>query len=129
MGLKYTTVVHAASLGLYIPLKINDGKPFPLAKVVVVPSEKGVTPSKNKRMGYALRYPNGVLGHLGLTADRQLEPYFFEFADPAVPLSAEDMLAMDDKLPSSSFVFDRTYVARDIPASELEARALRDHLA
>ena len=111
MGLKSTTVVYAASEGLYIPLKINDGKPFPLAKVIMI--------LEDKKMFYALRYPNGVIGHLAFTRDRQLEPYFFEFPDPSVPLSEEDLLAMKNELPSSSFVFDRTYEARDIPDCEL----------
>lgn len=111
MGLKFGMAAWAADEGLYVPLKINDGKPYPLARVIVV--------WQDNQIQYALRYPNGVIGHLALTEERQLEPYFFEFADPTVPLSEEDELAMADKLPSSSFIFNRTYEAKDIPGHEL----------
>jgi hypothetical protein len=72
MGLKYGMAALAANRGLYVPLKLNDGLPFPLAKVFFGDRDKGTGSS------VFLRYPDGTLGHLVLSGELQLEICFLE---------------------------------------------------
>ena len=110
MGLKYGMAAVAAMRGLYVPLKLHGGKPFPLAKVILTFEDDPQT--KRAEIKHALRYPDGTIGHLILSDQLQLEIGAQE-KFPWVP-THEESLAMAGTLPASRIIFEGTHEVRDI---------------
>lgn len=115
MGLKLGMAAFAANQGprgdggLFVPVKLNEGKPFPLAQVVFMYDGKS-------DVQHALRYPHGELGYLMLSRDRQLEVLFIE-EFPWVPTKLQ-MEAITGTLPKWRIVFNGSHEVHEVLEKE-----------
>lgn len=115
MGLKRLMAAFAASRGprggggLFVPVKLNEGKPFPFAQVIFANDDES-------DVRHALRYPYGELGYLMLSMNHQLEIIFVE-EFPWAPTELQ-MHAIRGTLEPSGIVFHGTHQVRDIPEEE-----------
>lgn len=107
MGIKVGMAAFAASQGtdggLFIPVKLNGGEPFPLAQVIFNWDAFPVEPT--------LRYPFGQVGHLRLSFELQLDIVSIEEYQ-WVPTRLQ-MRAICGTLDPSEIVFQGTHEVKD----------------